>query len=170
MSTTTIDEELREIGIRIERLRAFEEAGITTEHARLRRHLDVLRQYEASIGDAPDDAEDKLAELRARLSVAEHALVADLSVDWRHFTVAVDDELRSWDTFLERVQMSVATNPSAAREQAETAIGQVRRNRIAVEQGLAQVRHDASVEARERIEAARDQLERKADELPARIG
>jgi len=171
MSTTTIDDELQEVRTRIERLRALEETGVATERARIRRHLDILRRYEDAIGADSDGApDDRIAQLRARVSVAEHAVAADLTRDWHEFTAAVDDELRSWDTFLERLQMSAATRAWKARAEAEAAIGQVRSTRISAEGWLALARHDASPEAREQIEAARDRLEQRADELSARIG
>ena len=82
--------------------------------------------------------------------------------------MAVEEELRSWDTFLERLQATAATRAWNAREQAEAAIGDVRSRRIAVDERLAQARaaaREAWQEQRTRIGAARDELEQKADEL-----
>jgi hypothetical protein len=173
MSTTTIDDQLAEVRGRIDRLRAFEQAGVTAGQARIRRHLDVLYRKEAAVQaavhQAPDEVEEKLAQLRTRLNVAEHSLAADVSDDWASFAAAVEEELRSWDTYLERLQTSVAAKAWKAREEAETAIGDVRCHRIEVDEHLSQARGDASENARERITAARDELEQKADELSARI-
>jgi len=84
----------------------------------------------------------------------------------------VEAELHSWDTYLERLQTSVAAKAWKARERAEAAIGDVRIRRIAVGERLAQVRYSdgaASQEARKRVTAARDELEQKAAELSARL-
>lgn len=176
MSTTTIEEQLAEIRARIDRLRACEQAGVTAERARIRRHLDALYRQEASVRDAvrhaPDEVEEKLGQLRTRLGVAEHSLAADVSDDWASFAAAVEEELRGWDTYLERLQTSVAAKAWKAREQAEAAIGHVRSRRIEVDERLAQARAaagDPSADARERVTAARDALEQKADELSAKI-
>ncbi len=176
MSTTTIEDQLAEIRRRIDRLQALAQAGVAAERARIRRHLDALHQEEASVRaavrQAPDEVEEKLGQLRTRLAVAEHSLAADVSDDWATFAAAVEAELRSWDTYLERLQTSVAAKAWKAREQAEAAIGDVRSRRIAVDERLAQARDAAgaaSQEARKHITAARDELEQKADELSAKL-
>jgi chromosome segregation ATPase len=175
MSTTTIDDQLAEVRGRIDLLRALEQAGATAERARIRRHLDVLHQEEtsvrAAVRHAPDEVEEKLAQLSTRLHVAEHSLTTDVSDDWATFAAAVEAELRRWDTYLERLQTSVAAKSWRAREQAEAAIGDIRSRRIEVSERLAQA-HDAgddSEDARKRVTAARDALEQKADELSAQI-
>jgi hypothetical protein len=176
MSTTTIEEQLAEIRGRIDRLRARGHAAAPAERARIGRHVSVLHQEEASVRDAvrhaPDEVEEKLGQLRTRLDVAEHSLAADVSDDWATFTAAVEAELRSWDTYLERLQTSVAAKAWKARERAEAAIGDVRSRRIEVDERLAQG-HDAAADApedaRARVTAARDKLEQKADELSAKI-
>jgi hypothetical protein len=176
MRTTTIGDRLAEVRGRIDRLRAREQAGATVGLARIRRHLDALHQEQAAVcaavRQAPDEVEEKLGQLRTRLDVAEHSLAADASDDWTTFTAAVEAELRSWDTYLERLQTSVAAKAWKAREQAEAAIGDVRSRRIEVDERLAQARDaagDASEDARKRVTAARDALEQKADELSAQI-
>jgi hypothetical protein len=176
MSTTTIEEQLAEIRGRIDRIRVREHVAAAAERARIRRHLAVMHQGEASVRaavrHAPDEVEEKLGRLRTRLDVAEHSLTADVSDDWATFATAVEAELRSWDTYLERLQTSVAAKAWKAREQAEAAIGDVRSRRIEVDARLAQARDaagDASEDARKRVTAARDNLEQKADELSAKI-
>ncbi len=155
MRRTTIEEQLAEVRRRIEQLHASGGAP------RLRRHLDFV-----------DDVEQKLAQLKTRLDVAERALAAEVSDDWATFAAAVESELESWDTYLERLQTTVATRAWRTREQAETAIADVRSLRIAVGERLAQA-GDATAngwqEQRERIGAARDELEQKADELSAKL-
>jgi len=172
MSTTTIEDELPEIRRRIDRLQARSQAVAP----RIRRHLDALHQEEAAVGaavrEAPDEVDEKLGQLKTRLDVAEHSLEADASDDWATFAAAVEAELHSWDTYLERLQASVAAKAWRTREQAEAAIGDVRSRRIAVGERLAQVRDSdgaASQEARNRITAARDELEQKAAELSRQI-
>jgi hypothetical protein len=176
MSTTTIEDQLEEVRGRIDRLRALEQGGVTAERARIRRHLDVLHLQEASVRaavrHAPDEVEEKLGQLRTRLHVAEHSLAADASDDWATFAGAVEAELRRWDTYLERLQTSVAAKAWKAREQAEAAIGDVRGRRIAVGERLAQMRASTgatSQEARKHITAARDELEQKAAELSTKL-
>jgi cellobiose-specific phosphotransferase system component IIA len=59
-----------------------------------------------------------------------------------------------------------------ARERAEAAIADVRSQRIAVYDRLAQARADVNgawQEQRNHVSSARDELEQKADELSARI-
>jgi hypothetical protein len=173
MSTTTI-EDLAEFRRRVDRLQAL--AGAVAENARVQRHVDALRRQEAAVlaavREAPDAVEEKLGQLKTRLAVAERSLAADISADWPSFAVAVDEELRSWDTYLERLQATAATRAWKAREQAEAAIGDVRSRRIAVDERLAQGRaaaREAWQEQRKRIGAARDELEQKADELSAAL-
>jgi len=172
MSTITIEDQLAEIRRRIDRLQSHAQAGAP----RTRRHLDALHQEEAAVRaavrQAPDEVEEKLGQLRTRLDVAEHSLEADTSDDWATFAEAVEAELGSWDTYLERLQTRVAAKAWKAREQAESAIGDVRGRRIAVGERLAQVRDSdgaASREARKHVTAARDELEQKAAELSAKL-
>jgi chromosome segregation ATPase len=175
MTTTTIEDGLAEASGRIERLRKLGQAEGPAERLRIRRHLDVLQQKEASVRAAarhtPGDVEERLGQLRTRLHVAEQSVAADLADDWATFAAAVEAELRRWDTYLERLQTSVAARAWQARAEAEAAIGEVRGRRIEVDERLAQARA-ASGAARadwQRVTAARDELEQKADELSARL-
>jgi hypothetical protein len=155
VSTTTIEEQLARVRHRIEQLHA---SGATP---RLQRHLDLV-----------EDVESRLAQLKARLDVAEWSLAADASGDWATFAAAVEAELQSWDTYLERLQTTVATRAWHAREQAESAIGEVRGRRIGVDERLAEARDAADggrQKQRERVTSTRDELEQKADELSAKL-
>jgi hypothetical protein len=143
--STTIEEQLARIRRRIDELHS----DATTP--RLRRHLAFL-----------DEVAQRLAQLRTRLDVVERSLEADVSGDWATFAAAVEAELESWDTYLERLQTTVATRAWHAREQAEAAIGAVRSRRIAVDDSL-------SHGVRERVTTARDELERTADEVSATL-
>jgi hypothetical protein len=176
MSTPTIDDRLAEAQGRIDGLRTRAQAGAAAERSRIRRHLDVLEHDHAAVRAAArsgdDEVERKLAELRARLDVAEHSLTVDASDDWASFAAAVEAELHSWDAYLERLQASVAAKALAVRAQAEAAIGDVRTRRIEVDERLTQARGaagDATGDAREHVTAARDKLEQKADELSAKL-
>jgi hypothetical protein len=173
MSTTTEDR-LEEARGRIDRLRQWAETG--ADPTRIRRHLGVLQQEEAAardaLRDAPDEVEEKLAQLKARIEIAEHSLAADASDGWPAFAAAVEAELDSWDTYIERLQTSVVEKTWKAREQAEAAIGDVRSRRIEVDERLTRARNRAgegTIDARKRVTAARDQLEQRADELSAKL-
>jgi hypothetical protein len=172
MSTTTIDDQIAEIRRRVDRLQARTQAGAQ----RIRPHLDALHNEEAAVRaaarQAPDEVEERLGRLRTRLDVAEHSLEADDAEDWGTFVAAVETELQSWDTYLERLQTSVAAKAWKAREQTEAAIGDVRSRRIALGERLAQTRGTAgaaSTEARKQITASRDELEQKAAELSTKL-
>jgi hypothetical protein len=176
MSTTTIEDQLAEVRRRIARLQALAHSGLVAERARIQRHLDALHQEETSVLAAvrgnPDEVAGPLGQLKTRLAVAENSLAADVSDDWTTFAAAVEDELRTWDTYLERLQATAVAKAGNARERAETAIADVRTRRIAVYDRLAQARDDvdgAWHEQRNHVSAARDELEQKADELSARI-
>jgi hypothetical protein len=171
LNKTTIDGQLSEVRGRIDRLHAA--AGASP---RVRRHLEALQQEEASVRAAarltPDEVEARLGQLKTRLDVAEHSVAADVSDDWATFAAAVEAELESWDAYLERLQTSVATKTWKARAQAESAIGDVRTRRIAVDERLAQARDGVDEgwqEQRRRVVAARDALEQNADELSAKL-
>jgi hypothetical protein len=155
MKTTTIEEQLADVRRRVDALQAAD--GVW----RFRRHVDIVA-----------DVEQRLAQLKTRLDVAERSLAADVSGDWAAFVAAVQSELESWDTYLERLQTTVATRAWHTREQAETAIAEVRSLRISVGERLTRA-GDATAndwqEQRERVGAARDELEQKADELSAKL-
>jgi hypothetical protein len=152
---TTIEEQLAEVRRRIDALQP--PGGVW----RFRRHVDTVA-----------DVEQRLAQLKTRLDIAERSLAADVSGDWPTFAAAVESELESWDTYLERLQTTVAARALHTREQAEMAIADVRSLRIAVGERLAEAGDAAAngwEEQRERVGAARDELEQKADELSAEL-
>jgi hypothetical protein len=174
VSTTTIEDQLAEVRRRIARLQPLAQTGLVAERARIQRHLDALHQEEvsvlAAVRQAPDEVDEKLGQLRTRLAVAENSLAADVSDEWTTFAAAVEDELRSWDTYLERLQATAAAKAGNARERAEAAIADVRTRRIAVYDGLARARKNIDGcwhEQRNHVSAARDELEQKAAELSA---
>jgi chromosome segregation ATPase len=173
MITTTIEDQLAEVRRRINYIQVCAQAcGLP----RVRSHLDALRDAEASVrvaaSQAPGDVEDQLERLRARVDVAEHSLSADVSGDWPTYVLAVEAELDTWDTYLERLQTSVATKAWNARAQAETAIAEVRAHRIAVDEHLEHARDrtdDAWQDQRQRVTAARYELEQQVDQLSTKF-
>jgi chromosome segregation ATPase len=175
MSTTTIEDSIEDARRRIDRLHALAQMSAPADNSRTRRHLDALHRQEASLRAAAsetDEVEEKLGQLRTRLAVAENSLVADVSDDWKTFAAAVEDELRSWDTYLERLQATTAAKSGNARGRTEAAIADVRTQRIAVYERLAQAREDVNGawhEQRNHVGAARDELEQRADELSAKV-
>jgi hypothetical protein len=176
MSTTTIEDPMEHARRRIDRLQAFVQIGAAADSSRIRRHLDALHLEEASVlaaaHTAPDEVEEKLGQLRTRVAVAENSLVADVSDEWTRFAAAVEDELRSWDTYLERLQATAVAKAGNARDRAEAAIADARTQRIAVYDRLAQARENVNGawhEQRDHVNSARDELEQRADELSATI-
>jgi hypothetical protein len=177
MTTTTIEDQLAQIRRRIDRLQALAQLDPAAEKSRIQRHLDALHQGEASVAAAarsapPYEVEQKLGQLKTRLAVAENSLLADVSDQWTTFASAVEDELRSWDTHLERLQATTAAKAWDRRERVEAAIADVRTRRIAVYAALVQARehvNGAWHEQRNQVSAARDDLERKADKLSAKF-
>jgi hypothetical protein len=176
MSTTTVERRLAEVQRRIDRLRALAQGDAAGNRSRVVRHLDALRQEEASVAaaalSAPDEVEEKLSRLQMRLAIAERSLVADASGEWTAYAAAVEDELRGWDTYLERLQATTAAKALKTREWAEAAIADVRARRIAVDDALARAREEVNGvwhEQRSHVSAGRDELERKADELSTKL-
>ena len=176
MRATTIEEQLARVRRRIARLRALAQTDAVEERVRIQRHVDALHREEASVlaaeRRAPEEAQEKLGRLTTRLAVAESSVTADVSDDWATFAAAVEEELRSWDTYLERLQATAVAKAGTSRERAEAAIADVRTRRIAVYDRLAQARENvdgAWHEQRNHVSAARDELEQKADELSAKI-
>ena len=175
MSTPTIEDPVKDARRRIDRLQAFAQIA-PADSSRIRRHLDALHREEAFVlaaaRETPDEVDQKLGQLRTRLAVAQNSLLADIADEWTTFAGGVEDELRSWDTYLERLQATVVAKAGNARERAEAAIADVRTRRIAVDESLEQARDDvdgAWHEQRNEVDAARDELEQKADGLLARI-
>ena len=117
------------------------------------------------------DVTDTIDVLTNRGSTAGGRVV-DVSDEWTSFAAAVEDELRSWDTYLERLQATAVAKAGNARERAEAAIADVRTHRIAVYDRLAQARADVNGawhEQRNQVSTARDKLDQKADELSAKV-
>lgn len=170
MSTTTIEDQLTELRSRVDWLQAL--ATEIPEHTGIWRHVHAVRGQEAAVLTAAreysDAFDEKLGQLKTRLAVAERSLAADLSDDWATFAEAVEEELRSWDAYLERLQATAATRPWKARKQAEAAIADLRNQRLTVDLRVGAARAaplEVWQEQRRHVETARDELARNADEL-----
>jgi hypothetical protein len=176
MPTTTFEERLAEMGRQIDELEAKGRSSAGGAKARIQRELGALRQQEASAradaAEQKDGFDEKFEQFQARLRVAQSAVAADLTENREKFADAVDAELHTWDTYFERLQAQTAMRAASTREQAEAGISELRRRRNDVAERLADVRAasgDAWDEQKKRLVAARDELERKADELSARF-
>jgi hypothetical protein len=171
MTTTAIEERLAEIGRRIDQLDARAGAGAAGAKSQIQRHLDTLRH---GVSKYPDAVEDKLRQLEIKLDIAEHRLASEFADDPRTFGDAVQAELHDWDTYLEWLQVGAATKAQAGspREQIEAAIRELRRHRNTLAERLAEVRAasgGAWRERKKRLAAAREELERKVDEVSAKF-
>lgn len=172
MTTTTRKQRLEELGRHIEALEARVRAGGSERRHRMQRHIDALRRHEAHARavthEAGDEADGTLAQLEARLDVAGRSLAADAADGRRRYTMAVEEEIHSWDTYLERVQASAVARAGRARERAESAIREVRRQRLEVARRLQQLQAEPETGWRRQeicVTAARQRLERTADDL-----
>jgi hypothetical protein len=128
----------------------------------------------SAVRQVRDAIEDRIRQLEIKLDIAKHLLAAELAGDAGTFVSAVEAELHDWDTYLERLQVKAATNANdgSAREQAEAAIRELRRHRNAVAERLAEVRGAPGQtwrERKQRLAAAREELERKVNEVSATL-
>ena len=176
MTTTTVEEQLAEIREHIDRLEAKANSAGAEAKPAIQRHLEELRHEQAAAlaayRDASAEVEGKVAQLKARLEVAENASAADASDARSMFTAAVDEELHSWDAFFERLQTTAATLAGKARDEAEASLRDLRDRRIAVAKRLEQLRTasgQAWLEQKKRVSEAREELQRKADDLSAKL-
>ena len=100
------------------------------------------------------------------VDAAGQSTTADLAQDSRTFLETVATELRNWDMYLERLQVTAAVRAGSAREQAEAKISQLRGQRNELSRCLGEV-HSATEEGWTRVQAARDDLERSAADVQA---
>jgi hypothetical protein len=176
MATTTMEERLAEMGRQIDELAAKASTATGEAKADIQRQLVALREQEASarenVQQAADGLEEKFEQFEARLRVAQSSVAADLAGNRQAFADAVEDELDKWDTYFERLQAQTALRAATTREHAESAITELRRRRNDIAVRLDDARTastDAWAEQKERLAAARRELERKADELSAQF-
>jgi len=176
MPTTTFEERLAEMARQIDWLEAKARAGGGEARSRIQRQLGALRQQEAAARTAAHEGaeafDERFEQFEARLQAAQSSVAADLADNREKFADAIENELHSWDTYLERLQTRTALRAANAREQSEAAIRDLRRRRNALAERLADARTASGAawdEQKQRIAAARDDLERKADEVSARF-
>ena len=176
MPTTTIEERLAEMGRQIDGLEVKARAGGDEARSRIQRQLGALRQQEASARAAAHDGaaafDERFEQFEARFRVAQSSLAAELADNRNKFADAVENELHSWDTYFERLQAQTEMRAASAREQSEAAISDLRRRRNTLAGQLAEARTASGEtwdEQKQRIAAARDDLERKADEVSAKF-
>ena len=170
--TMTIDEPLAEVSQYIDYLETQMRVHGRDDRQRIRRRVHALRQEQANalaaVRHAPDRIGDRAGRLRSRLSVAERSFEADMATSSSAFAAAVHMELQGWDAFAERLQTTAAARTGTARAQAEAGITELRRRRLEVNDRLDALGVDRSQawnEQRKRVTAARDELERTADEV-----
>ncbi|HZQ64890.1 MAG TPA: hypothetical protein VFA66_06665 [Gaiellaceae bacterium] len=176
MTTTPVEDRLAGIRRQIEGLQERVGAAAADAKPRLQRHLDALQQEESSartaVRDASDEIEDKLARLETRVDVARRSLAADAAESRAEFAAAVAHELHGWDAYVERLQMKAAARAGNGRERAEAALAELRTRRVAVGEQLGQLQAasgDAWREQTTRLAAAREEFERKVDELSTKL-
>jgi hypothetical protein len=174
MGTATVEERLAEMRRQIEQLEAKGRSSTGEAKARIQRQLGALREQQASAraaAEQPTDGfDEKFEQFQARLRVAQSAVAADLTGSQQTFADAVEEELHEWDTYFERLQVQTALRAASTREKAEAGISELRHRRNEVAERLGDVRAasgEAWDEQKKRLEAAREELERKADELSA---
>ena len=170
MRVGDVDHHLAELSRRIDRLEALVQVEAAVDASpRIRRDLGALHDGHelvlAAARRAPDDVEETIGILQTRLAAAEHAALADLSDNWTTFAAGVEDELRSWNVYLDRLQASLADKDRNVPGRATTAIDDVRTRRTAVYDELAQAGDGRA--QRERVAAARIELVQRADGLRA---
>lgn len=167
-----VDERLALVGRCIDGLEARVRVRGGEQRQRMRRHVVALRREQANAvaatRRAPIRVDDRVARLCSRLEVAERSLDVEVAEDRSAFTVAVEAELHSWDVFAERLQATAASHTATTRDRAEAAMRPLRQQRLVVSQRLDALRGagwDAWREQRMRVTAAREELERLADDL-----
>lgn len=166
------DEQLEELGRRIDMLAARQtaETGIG-----IQRRIAQLRKLKASARAAAHDAaasiEESVLGVEIRVKIAEQAAAVELAESKDEFLAALVEELDTWDVYLERLQVKVATTAGDRRDQAEGAIRQLRRHRNTLGAGMAEVASTSGkwYEVREHVKATRDELESRAAEVEATL-
>ncbi len=173
---TRMEQRLAEIACRIDRLHASTHARTPAAKIEIQRRVDALRTEEAltraAVREAAAGIEQKLGHLDTRVEIAEQSAAADVAQDGSAFVTAVEAELHTWDAYLERLQVKAAMTAGSAREQAEAAVSELRRHRNALAERLGEMRSscaEAGSEPRLAVEAAREELERRAAAVAARV-
>jgi hypothetical protein len=176
MRHATSEERIERIHRHIDELEWRAHAASAAARLRVQHHVDALRRREEdariALRAAPERLEAKLAQLYARLDVADRSVAAEIASDEEQFAEAAESELRSWDVFFERIQTTAAADAWNRRMQAEAAVSEMRELRLDIEERLAALRSSPADQRRERraqVDRARERLERIADEHSARL-
>jgi hypothetical protein len=176
MTMTTIDDRLEAVGRRIDRLQERAHTGAADARPKIQYHVDALRREADAVRtatrSAPDRVEQRYAELTTRLDVAERSLAVDSERERARFAAAVDAELRSLDAYVDGLQQEVSKQRGSTRRQADAAIAELRTRRQQLGAELMRLRDcagDSWHAERTRVALEREQLERKADELSAKL-
>lgn len=172
----TTEERLAKMRAQIDELEAKARSGSRDAKSHSERQLAAVREQEASVRAAATNAaaafDESFEQFEARLRIAQSSVEANLADNRQAFADAVESELETWNAYFERLQAQTAMRAASAREQAEAAIRDLRQHRNAVAERLDSARNasdEAWAEQKERLAAARDELERKADELSAKF-
>lgn len=133
---TATEERLREVRRRIARLEARAQEGTADARSRMQRYVDaVCRDEQVARDSARTEARavgERLEQLDTSLELAEHRIAAELALTEEQFTGAVEAELDRWDAYLERMQTRAAEKTGVARESAEAAVADLRRQRLSI--------------------------------------
>ena len=167
---TAIDERLGEVHYRIARLEVEAQRGTADAKSRMQRYIDTLRLEEesarASARERAAAVDDRLEQLDNELELAEHRVAAEFAATKEQFVDAIKAELHRWDAYLDRMQTKAAAKTGAAREQAETAVAELRRRRVSIGKSLADLGTTPSHawdDAKAHVLAQLDELKSKAD-------
>jgi hypothetical protein len=171
---TRTEEQLAQIGRRIDRLDLSARATVGEAAIGMQRRVTALRKQEASaraaVYEAAASIEQRVRRLDTTVGLAEQWAVADVAEDVGTFVDAVTAELHDWDVHIERLQLRAATTAGSGRQQAEAAISELRRRRNVLGERIGDVRSASGEEwrgSRKRVRAARDELERGVAETEA---
>jgi hypothetical protein len=168
--TTATNDHLGDVRRRIARLEVQAQRGTADGKLRMQRYIETLRREEesarASARERAAAVDQRLEQLDNELELAEHRMAAELAATQEEFTAAIEAELHRWDAYLDRMQVKAAAMSGAAREQAESAIADLRTRRVSIEKSLSDVGTSAGDGwrgAKARVLAELDELKRKAD-------
>ncbi|HVM56993.1 MAG TPA: hypothetical protein VMT74_05990 [Gaiellaceae bacterium] len=120
----TMDDRLKEIGSRIDRLQESAKAAHGRAKDSAQERVAALRRQEASTraaikrandrqaknaAEKKQDAEERLEGLETKVKVTEHAMVADAAADGKSFANAVRGELAEWNAYFGRAQKRISS-------------------------------------------------------------
>lgn len=173
---TTTEDQLAQIGRRIDRLDLSARSANGEAAIGMRRRVAALRKHEtsarAAVHEAAASREQELRRLDTTVGLVERFAMADVAEDAGTFVDAVTAELHDWDVYIERLQLTAATMGGDAREHAEALIRELRRRRNGMAERIGDARSasgEAWRESRSRVQAARDELERGVTQAEARL-